>query len=235
MGLSPTSQSQPASSTSCPASRSCQSIHSAHARSVGSNAGQDPLFTSLRPVAAQGTGSGVVHLPPAHRARSADTLRDQTTTQPGRSTHESDPSADPASTTKTSTANCSGWARSSSARRPRRQAQPRTARRPHPLGYVLVAPSLTETVRAASCGTAAMADDPVKGGRALRAYPCPCPVPSLLTPSERTRNRALAAARAPVERGVARLKSWRIFRRSRCSPNRMTPIAKAVLTLERQR
>ncbi|MFJ9117813.1 IS5/IS1182 family transposase, partial [Streptomyces sp. NPDC102394] len=26
-----------------------------------------------------------------------------------------------------------------------------------------------------------------------------------------------------------------IFRRSRCSPNRMTPIAKAILTLERQR
>ena len=46
---------------------------------------------------------------------------------------------------------------------------------------------------------------------------------------------ALAAARAPVERGVASLKSWRIFRRSRCSPNRMTSIVKAILTLERQR
>ncbi|MFM9449412.1 IS5/IS1182 family transposase, partial [Streptomyces acidiscabies] len=33
---------------------------------------------------------------------------------------------------------------------------------------------------------------------------------------------------------VARLKAWRIFRRSRCSPNRMSSIA-AVLTLERQR
>ena len=53
-----------------------------------------------------------------------------------------------------------------------------------------------------------------------------------LTPAEKTLNRALAAARAPVERGVARLKSWRIFRRSRCSPNRMTSIAKATLTLE---
>ena len=41
-----------------------------------------------------------------------------------------------------------------------------------------------------------------------------------LTPTEKTLNEALAAARAPVERGVARLKSWRIFRRSRCSPNR---------------
>ncbi|MFG2349550.1 transposase family protein [Streptomyces phaeochromogenes] len=56
-----------------------------------------------------------------------------------------------------------------------------------------------------------------------------------LTPTEKTLNRALAASRAPVERGVARLKTWQIFRRSRCSPNRMTSIAKAVLTLERQR
>ncbi|MEU7067871.1 transposase family protein [Streptomyces sp. NPDC046161] len=47
-------------------------------------------------------------------------------------------------------------------------------------------------------------------------------------------NRALAAARAP-QRGVASLKSWRIFRGSRCSPSRMTSIVKAILTLERQR
>jgi hypothetical protein len=56
-----------------------------------------------------------------------------------------------------------------------------------------------------------------------------------LTPTQQTVNRALSAARAPVERGIARLKSWRIFRKSRCSPNRMTSIAAAVLTLERQR
>ncbi len=56
-----------------------------------------------------------------------------------------------------------------------------------------------------------------------------------LTVSEKTVNRALASARAPIERSVARLKPWRIFRRSRCRPNRMTSIAKAVLTLERQR
>lgn len=54
-----------------------------------------------------------------------------------------------------------------------------------------------------------------------------------LTPTQQTVSRALSAARAPVERGVARLKSWRIFRHARCSPNRMTSIAKAVLTLER--
>ncbi|WP_026252458.1 IS5/IS1182 family transposase [Streptomyces sp. PsTaAH-124] len=55
-----------------------------------------------------------------------------------------------------------------------------------------------------------------------------------LTPTERTLNRALSAARAPVERGIARLKCWQIFRRSCISPNRMSAIAKAVLTLERQ-
>ena len=56
-----------------------------------------------------------------------------------------------------------------------------------------------------------------------------------LTCTEKTLNRALADARAPVERGIARLKSWRISRRSRCSPNRLTPIAQAILTLERHR
>ncbi|MFJ3786222.1 transposase family protein [Streptomyces sp. NPDC090093] len=56
-----------------------------------------------------------------------------------------------------------------------------------------------------------------------------------LTTTQQTINRALSAARAPVERSVARLKSWRIFRKARCSPNRMTAIAAAILTLERQR
>lgn len=56
-----------------------------------------------------------------------------------------------------------------------------------------------------------------------------------LCPTQRTANRALAQARAPVERGMARLKSWRIFRRSRVDPNRMRSIAAAVLTQERQR
>ncbi|WP_284434126.1 transposase family protein, partial [Streptomyces sp. TUS-ST3] len=56
-----------------------------------------------------------------------------------------------------------------------------------------------------------------------------------LTTTQQTINRTLSAARAPVERSIARLKSWRIFRRARCSPNRMTAIAAAILTLERQR
>ncbi|MBB4984234.1 hypothetical protein GGE06_005180 [Streptomyces sp. SFB5A] len=56
-----------------------------------------------------------------------------------------------------------------------------------------------------------------------------------LTTTQQTVSRALSAARAPVERNIARLMSWRIFRRARCSPNLMTVIAAAILTLERQR
>lgn len=52
---------------------------------------------------------------------------------------------------------------------------------------------------------------------------------------QRSLNRAHARFRYPVERGVATLKRWRIFRRARCSPNWLTSAAEAVLTLERQR
>ncbi|MFJ9871407.1 transposase family protein [Streptomyces sp. NPDC101165] len=59
------------------------------------------------------------------------------------------------------------------------------------------------------------------GGRRVRTGIKRRPLQEL-TLTEETVNRALSAARAPVELGVARLKSWRIFRRSRCGPNRMT-------------
>ncbi|MFF9504635.1 transposase family protein [Streptomyces sp. NPDC014656] len=55
-----------------------------------------------------------------------------------------------------------------------------------------------------------------------------------LTTTQQTVNRTLTAARAPVERSVARLKPWRIFRKARCSPNPMKATTAAVLTLERQ-
>ncbi|MGW0552469.1 transposase family protein, partial [Streptomyces altiplanensis] len=47
--------------------------------------------------------------------------------------------------------------------------------------------------------------------------------------------KAHARLRYPVERGMARLKTWRIFRKARCSPTWLTSAAKAVLTLERYR
>lgn len=56
-----------------------------------------------------------------------------------------------------------------------------------------------------------------------------------LTPTQRTVNRALSAARAPVERGIGTTEVVAHLPQGRCSPNRTTSIAAAVLTLERQR
>ena len=56
-----------------------------------------------------------------------------------------------------------------------------------------------------------------------------------LTTTRQAINRALSAARAPVERGIARLDPWRIFRKARRSSHRMTAFTAAVLTLERRR
>ncbi|GAA2629619.1 transposase family protein [Streptomyces vastus] len=65
----------------------------------------------------------------------------------------------------------------------------------------------------------------------LRICECQC-IPVF---ADRAYMARLSPTRSPVERGVTRLKSWRIFRRSRSSPNRMSSIAAAVLTLEHQR
>ncbi|MEY9997540.1 hypothetical protein ABIE67_009659 [Streptomyces sp. V4I8] len=56
-----------------------------------------------------------------------------------------------------------------------------------------------------------------------------------LTLRQRALNRAHTRLRYPVERGMARLKTWRIFRRARCSPTWLTTAARAVLTLESYR
>lgn len=44
-------------------------------------------------------------------------------------------------------------------------------------------------------------------------------------------NRVHAALRAPVERAISRIKGWRIFRHARISPNKLTSVAAAILTL----
>jgi hypothetical protein len=48
-------------------------------------------------------------------------------------------------------------------------------------------------------------------------------------------NRAHSRLRWPVERAIARIKTWRILRKTRTSPNRLTSIARAVLILETHR
>ncbi|MDX2733645.1 transposase family protein, partial [Streptomyces sp. PA03-2a] len=56
-----------------------------------------------------------------------------------------------------------------------------------------------------------------------------------LSPRQKSLNKAHARLRYPVEHGMARLKTWRIFRKARCSPTWLTTAARAVLTLESYR
>jgi hypothetical protein len=76
-------------------------------------------------------------------------------------------------------------------------------------------------------GVPLLADRAYTGGSSWVTTALRRPPNSELSPTQLTVNRALAQARPPVERGAARLKSLRISRRSRSSPNRMTSIAKA--------
>ncbi|GLW73637.1 IS5 family transposase [Kitasatospora phosalacinea] len=81
----------------------------------------------------------------------------------------------------------------------------------------------------------ALADMAYTGAGGTFAVPTRRPARKELSPAQRSLNRAHARLRHPVERGVATLKRWRIFRHARCSPNWLTSAAKAVLTLELQR
>jgi hypothetical protein len=53
-----------------------------------------------------------------------------------------------------------------------------------------------------------------------------------LTREQKAHNRMVNSTRGPGERGFAVLKTWRIFTKIRCCPQRVGPLAKAVLTLE---
>jgi hypothetical protein len=57
---------------------------------------------------------------------------------------------------------------------------------------------------------------------------------SKLTPAQHQANRALSAARAPVEHGFSDLKNWRILTRLRLSPAKATMLLRALLVLTRQ-
>lgn len=81
----------------------------------------------------------------------------------------------------------------------------------------------------------ALADLAYIGAGGTFAVPIRRPPGKELTIGQRSLNWAHARLRYPVERGMATLKRWRIFRHARCSPNRLTSLAEAVLTLERQR
>jgi hypothetical protein len=111
------------------------------------------------------------------------------------------------------------------ARASRRAKQPATART-----HDLTAARTHKIIRICERqGVPVLADMAYIGAGEWVTTPKRRPPQGELTPTEQTVNRALSAARVPVERGIARLKSWRIFRRARCSPNRMTSITKAPL------
>ncbi|MEU9057285.1 transposase family protein [Streptomyces sp. NPDC048384] len=52
-----------------------------------------------------------------------------------------------------------------------------------------------------------------------------------LSDKHKASNRVHAALRAPVERAISRIKQWRIFRHARISPNRLSSVSAAILTL----
>lgn len=56
-----------------------------------------------------------------------------------------------------------------------------------------------------------------------------------LTVRQSSANRAYSRLRRPRERAIAQIKTWRILRRARTSPNRLTSITKAALTLKTHR
>jgi len=53
-----------------------------------------------------------------------------------------------------------------------------------------------------------------------------------LTAEQKAHNRMVNSLRGPGERGFATLKTWRIFTKVRCCPQRIGPMAQAILTLE---
>lgn len=54
---------------------------------------------------------------------------------------------------------------------------------------------------------------------------------SELSGKHKASNKVHAALRAPIERAIARIKQWRILRHARISPNRLSSVSAALLTL----
>ncbi|MGW2584629.1 transposase [Streptomyces virginiae] len=81
-------------------------------------------------------------------------------------------------------------------------------------------------------GIPVLADKAYQGAGDITAVPHRRRPGKDLTAKQKSVNRAHSRLRWPVERTIARIKTWRILRKARLSPNRLTSIAKAILTLE---
>uniref|UniRef100_UPI0004C8C003 transposase family protein n=1 Tax=Streptomyces sp. NRRL F-2664 TaxID=1463842 RepID=UPI0004C8C003 len=78
-------------------------------------------------------------------------------------------------------------------------------------------------------------DKAYQGAGGLVAVPARRKPGKDLTIKQKSVNRADSRLRWPVERTIARIKTWRILRKARLSPSRLTSIARAILTLETHR
>ncbi|WP_329449248.1 transposase (plasmid) [Streptomyces sp. NBC_01426] len=84
-------------------------------------------------------------------------------------------------------------------------------------------------------GIPVLADKAYQGAGDIVAVPHRRKPGKDLTTGHRAVNRAHSRLRWPVERAIARIKTWRILRKARTSPNKLTAIAKTILTLETHR
>ncbi|MGW1617334.1 transposase family protein [Streptomyces sp. NPDC002285] len=70
----------------------------------------------------------------------------------------------------------------------------------------------------------------VHRSRRHRHHPDPTQSPQR-SGKHKASNKVHAALRAPVERTISRIKQWRILRHARISPNRLSSVSAALLTL----
>ncbi|MGC2997886.1 transposase family protein [Streptomyces sp. G35A] len=76
------------------------------------------------------------------------------------------------------------------------------------------------------------ADKAYEGAGGTFRTPCKRHCGRDLTAHQAGVSKAPSRLRSPVERAFAQLKQWRIFRRARCGPNRLTSLVQAVPALE---
>ncbi|WP_369293496.1 transposase family protein [Streptomyces sp. TX20-6-3] len=87
-------------------------------------------------------------------------------------------------------------------------------------------------LRAAGRDSCCLADRGYQGAGDTVAVPHRRRPGKHLTLKQKYVNHAHSRLRWPIERSIASVKTWRIPRKTRCTPSRMTSITKAILTLE---
>lgn len=84
-------------------------------------------------------------------------------------------------------------------------------------------------------GIPILADKACQGAGRIIAVPHRGQPGKDLTAKQKSVNRAHSRPQWPAERAIAQIKTWRILRKTRCNPNRLTSIGKAILTPEHHR